>query len=341
MKFILATTDPQKIPVTVLSPLPAVQPQADAARGDRGALRRILAARKDRVEAEALPLRARRRAAACATRCRCSTRRSRMAAARWRRAAVGEMLGAIDQSYLVRLLECVAAGDARWRCWRSPTRCSRAACRSMRRSRDLASLLPAHGAGAIGARRARGVCRARAHRALAATPRPGSRSSSTTRSRCRAGEDLPLAPDEHAGFLMTVLRMLAFRPGRLRPTSRCRRRKAQSAAGRCALPQTRSALRPRGDWPALVARAAGHRRRARELARNAELQRRENGVFELVRAEGEGVSRRARYVDKLKAALDQHLGAAVRVNVSVGEVARRDAPPRSRRASARRGAPRR
>ena len=25
-------------------------------------------------------------------------------------------------------------------------------------------------------------------------------------------EDLPLAPDEHAGFLMTVLRMLAFRP---------------------------------------------------------------------------------------------------------------------------------
>ena len=36
VKFILATTDPQKIPVTVLQPLPAVQPEADAARGDRG-----------------------------------------------------------------------------------------------------------------------------------------------------------------------------------------------------------------------------------------------------------------------------------------------------------------
>ena len=27
-------------------------------------------------------------------------------------------------------------------------------------------------------------------------------------------EDLPLAPDEHAGFVMTVLRLLAFKPAK-------------------------------------------------------------------------------------------------------------------------------
>jgi DNA polymerase-3 subunit gamma/tau len=60
---------------------------------------------------------------------------------------------------------------------------------------------------------------------------------------------------------------------------------------------------------------------ARELARNAELQRQENGVYELVVPKAKAYLADRAYVDKLKAALDLHLGAAVRVNVSVGEVA--------------------
>ena len=60
---------------------------------------------------------------------------------------------------------------------------------------------------------------------------------------------------------------------------------------------------------------------ARELARNAELKRQENGVYELVVPKAKAYLADRAYVDKLKAALDQHLGAAVRVNVSVGEVA--------------------
>jgi DNA polymerase-3 subunit gamma/tau len=60
---------------------------------------------------------------------------------------------------------------------------------------------------------------------------------------------------------------------------------------------------------------------ARELARNSELQRKENGVYELVVPKAKAYLAERNYVDKLKAALDQHLGSPVRLNVSVGEVA--------------------
>jgi DNA polymerase-3 subunit gamma/tau len=59
---------------------------------------------------------------------------------------------------------------------------------------------------------------------------------------------------------------------------------------------------------------------ARELARNAELQRRENSVFSLVVPKAKSYLAERNYVEKLKAALDQHMGIPVRVNVSVGEI---------------------
>jgi DNA polymerase-3 subunit gamma/tau len=80
------------------------------------------------------------------------------------------------------------------------------------------------------------------------------------------------------------------------------------------------AAKASGDWPSLVQRLAVTGA-ARELARNAELQRRENGVFELVVPKAKAYLAERNYVEKLKAALDQHLGSPVRVNVSVGEVA--------------------
>ena len=85
--------------------------------------------------------------------------------------------------------------------------------------------------------------------------------------------DLPLAPDEHAGFLMTLLRMLAFRPEGTR---------AGTEPGKAApTPTPTSKKEFDGDWRALVPQlslAGG----AKELARNAELSGRRNGVFELV-----------------------------------------------------------
>jgi DNA polymerase-3 subunit gamma/tau len=74
------------------------------------------------------------------------------------------------------------------------------------------------------------------------------------------------------------------------------------------------------DWPQLV-QSLPVTGAARELARNAELQRREDGVFELVVPRAKSYLAGQNYVEKLKAALDQHLGSPVRVNVSVGEIA--------------------
>jgi DNA polymerase-3 subunit gamma/tau len=121
-------------------------------------------------------------------------------------------------------------------------------------------------------------------------------------------EDLPLAPDEHAGFVMTVLRLLAFRP---------------EGAGKLVTPapaaKPRPSAKPANGWPELVQQlpVSGA---ARELARNAELRNRDGSSFELVVPKAKAYLAERSYVDKLKSALEQHLGAPVNLKVSPGEV---------------------
>jgi DNA polymerase-3 subunit gamma/tau len=121
-------------------------------------------------------------------------------------------------------------------------------------------------------------------------------------------QDLPLAPDEHAGFLMTVLRMLAFRP--------------EGSTATINVPRTETAKKApadSGEWAKLAAElpVTGA---ARELARNAELSRRDANVFELVVPKAKAYLAERSYQEKLKAALEQHLGTPVGVKVAVGEV---------------------
>jgi DNA polymerase-3 subunit gamma/tau len=73
------------------------------------------------------------------------------------------------------------------------------------------------------------------------------------------------------------------------------------------------------DWPQLVQQlpVTGA---ARELARNAELRHRENNRFDFVVPKAKAYLAERNYQEKLKAALEQHLGSAVMVKVSVGEV---------------------
>jgi DNA polymerase-3 subunit gamma/tau len=316
MKFILATTDPQKIPVTVLSRclqfnLKQMPPAAIVSH-----LERILGEEKVEFEKEALSLIA--RAAAGSMRDALSLLDQAIAhgGGRVAAAAAGEMLGAVDQSYLVRLLECVAGGDAAGAVAIAAEMQSRSLSFDAALA-DLASLLL---------------------RMALAQSVPGAMDELAERERLAAlagrldpeslqlyyqialqgREDLPLAPDEHGGFLMTVLRMLAFRPeGAAHELPAAKAQPAKSIAKPKAASSSSSLS---NEWPQL-ARELGVTGAARELARNAELQRRENGVFELVVPKAKAYLADRAYVDKLKAALDQHLGAAVRVNVSVGEVA--------------------
>ncbi|HEX6529249.1 MAG TPA: DNA polymerase III subunit gamma/tau, partial [Burkholderiales bacterium] len=112
MKFILATTDPQKIPVTVLSRclqfnLKQMPREAIAAH-----LSSIL--KKEQIEAEPEGLALLARAAAGSMRDALSLLDQAIAhgGGKVSAASVADMLGAIDQGHLVRLLEAVAAGDA-------------------------------------------------------------------------------------------------------------------------------------------------------------------------------------------------------------------------------------
>jgi DNA polymerase-3 subunit gamma/tau len=305
MKFILATTDPQKIPVTVLSRciqfnLKQMPPAAIVSH-----LEKILSQEAVEFEADALPMIA--RAAAGSMRDALSLLDQAIAHGGGRVAAqgVGEMLGAIDQGYLVQLAECVGAGDAAAAVAIADDMQARSLSFDTALA-DLASLLL---------------------RIALVQSVPGAAHDLPERTRIEAlaerldaesvqlyyqialqgREDLPLAPDEHAGFVMTVLRMLAFRP----ETPGTPERNEFSGKKNPA---------PVGDWPQLV-QSLQVTGAARELARNAELQRREEGVFDLVVPKAKSYLAGRNYVEKLKAALEQHLGSAVRVNVSVGELA--------------------
>src|SRR5574338_405567 len=112
LKFILATTDPQKIPVTVLSRclqfnLKQMPPAAIA-----GHLQHVLTREGIGFEPQALALIA--RAAAGSMRDALSILDQAIAhgAGRVGTAAVGEMLGTIDRTYLLELLAAVASNDA-------------------------------------------------------------------------------------------------------------------------------------------------------------------------------------------------------------------------------------
>jgi DNA polymerase-3 subunit gamma/tau len=307
MKFILATTDPQKIPVTVLSRclqfnLKQMPPDAILSH-----LKKVLSEEGVEFQDEALAIIA--RAASGSMRDALSLLDQAIAHGGGKVAAAGvsEMLGAIDQGYLVSLLERVAAEDAPGAVALADEMQSRSLSFDAALA-DLASLL--------------------LRVALSQTV-PGALEALAERARLEAlagrldpetiqlyyqialqgRQDLPLAPDEHAGFLMTVLRMLAFRP--------------ETAPAKTVEPATGQAKprkQPSGEWPQL-ARELPVTGAARELARNAELRRHHEGVYELIVPKAKAYLAERSYVDKLKAALDQHLGRPVRVNVSVGEVA--------------------
>ena len=295
MKFILATTDPQKIPVTVLSRCL----QFNLKQMPRDAivehLAGILEKESIKHEPEALALIA--RAAAGSMRDALSLLDQAIAhgGGQVTTASAADMLGAIDQGHLVRLLEAIAAGDAAG----AVKIADEMQARSLSFDGALAELASLLLQVALAQSVPGAVDDARV-RALAG----GLDAESVQlyyQIALQGREDLPLAPDDHGGFVMTVLRMLAFRP--------------EGATRDLPSPKPRS-----DGWPEL-AQQLPVTGAARELARNAELKRRDGASFELVVPKAKAHLAERSYVDKLKAALEQHFGTPVSVKVSTGEVA--------------------
>jgi len=344
VKFILATTDPQRLPVTVLSrclqfnlkPLP---PALVAAH-----LERVLEAEKIAFEEPALLQLG--RAAAGSLRDGLSLLDQAIAhgAGSVTAANVAEMLGTLGGDLLWPLLERVADGDG--------AGTVREAERIASRSISLDSALEE-----IAAILHR-VALAQAGVDPSADDPDAPRVAALAR-RLDAGpvqvmyqiavlgrRDLPLAPDEFAGFSMALLRMLSFAqpsPG-ARPASEGTAAKApaakarspqaaaqvQGAAGaqpQVAPPQEEApapvAVRAEpfdGDWPAFVERL-GLTGMAGMVARHGELASYENGRLELVVPESHRMYAERAYQEKLKAALAPHFGAGFRLAVRVGDTA--------------------
>ena len=309
LKFILATTDPQKIPVTVLSrclqfnlkqmPVPAIVQHLESVLKKEGVA----------FEPDALGLIA--RAANGSMRDALSLLDQAIAhgAGALNASNVADMLGAIDQAYLFALLEAVTAGQA--------AEALKIADDMQARSLSFDAALADLAAVLLKLALAQTVPEAlhedpeRAKLAeLAARIDPES-VQLYYQIALQARDDLPLAPDEHGGFVMTLLRMLAFRPEGGEAKIAARPASAPAAV-------KPAAAKAAGSWPELVQQLA-LTGAARELARNSELARCEGNSFELVVPKAKAYLAERIYTDKLKAALEQHLGGAAMVKVAVGE----------------------
>src|ERR1700712_58396 len=211
VKFILATTDPQKIPVTVLSRCLQFNLKQMPATHIVGHLEHVLRAEQVSFEPQALRLLARAADGSMRDALSLTDQAIAYSANQVTEEAVSGMLGALDQSYLIRLLDTLAAGDGQG----GLNIADEMGLRSLSFSpalQDLAGLLhkvawaqfaPASvldewpEAGDI--RRFAGALSAEHVQLFYQIATIG------------RGE-MGLAPDEYAGFTMTLLRMLAFEP---------------------------------------------------------------------------------------------------------------------------------
>jgi DNA polymerase-3 subunit gamma/tau len=323
IKFILATTDPQKIPVTVLSRCLQFNLKNMPASAIATHLDRVLAEEKVAAEGPALQLIAHAARGSMRDALSLLDQAIAYSGGDVTEDAVRGMLGTVDTGHLFDALEAVTAGDA---------------------GRALA-VADAMEARSLSFDNALGELARLLHRvALAQTADDVLPADTPERERVLAlartidpedaqlyyqialhgRQDLPLAPDEYAGFTMTLMRMLAFAPERgagERAKPAARRTATTTQGGAAARPQTAAGAFD-GDWPAL-ARALNVVGAVKQLAERSELVAWNGTRFDLtVPPESRALTDKS-YVDRLKAALREQLGRPVEVAVTAGAVAGR------------------
>ena len=212
VKFILATTDPQKIPVTILSrclqfnlkqmPVPLIVEH----------LEKVLSSEKVDCEVNALRVLAKAAQGSMRDALSLTDQAIAYAAGKVTEESVRGMLGTLDDAYLIRILDCLIAKDGASLLAVANEMGERSMSFSLA-LQDLSSLLQKIAAAQVvpesvlddwpeagEIRRLAGQIskeEAQLFYQITITSRP----------------DLSLAPDEQTGFAMTLLRMLAFRPG--------------------------------------------------------------------------------------------------------------------------------
>lgn len=218
IKFILATTDPQKIPVTVLSRCLQFNLKQMPPGHIVGHLENILGQEQIDFELPALRLLAQGAHGSMRDALSLTDQAIAYAAGKVSLDAVQSMLGALDQSYLIRLLQALHEENGA----ALLAVADEMAARSLSYKaalQDLATMLHQIA-----------VAQMVPHALAEDVPERGALLSLAEQFNkeevqlyyqiaVHGRNEIGLAPDEYAGFSMTLLRMLAFRPGRLPPTA--------------------------------------------------------------------------------------------------------------------------
>jgi DNA polymerase III subunit gamma/tau len=233
LKFVLATTDPQKVPVTVLSRCLQFNLRPMAPETVQEHLARVLEAEGVPADAQALRLLARSARGSMRDALSLTDQAIAFGAGQLQEAAVRQMLGSVDRSHVFRLVEALAQGDGKTVVETSET-------------------LRLHGLSAAAALEEMSMVLQRMA-VLQAVPDPGvaADEEAATISRlatlmpadetqllysiCLHGrQELGLAPDEYAALTMVLLRLLAFKPSAQKKTLN----EAGGAASHAAVPTT-------------------------------------------------------------------------------------------------------
>ena len=211
VKFILATTDPQKIPVTVLSRclqfnLKQMTPPLIA-----GHLKHILEVEAISAETGALNLISRSAAGSMRDALSLLDQAIAHGAGKVEEAQVREMLGSVDLDYLFNILDALLAGDVSGMLQVADDMATRSLSFDAA-LQDLASLFTRLQVAQLAPQAVADDLPERA-RILDLTERFDPEYVQLAYQIAVHGrKELPLAPDEQAGFIMTLLRLYTFRP---------------------------------------------------------------------------------------------------------------------------------
>ncbi len=333
VKFLLATTDPQKLPVTVLSRCLQFNLKRLTPRLIQDRLAHICDAEDVPAEPAALALLA--RAADGSLRDALSLLDQAIAycGGEVEEASVAMMLGTIDRDYVTRLLRLLAAADA-------PGIIDAVADIDeqfpdyARLLEDLARVLQR-----IAVQQVVGNIESDdefdvtliAELADSMTPADVQLFYQTALIGRR---DLPLSPDPRSGVEMTMLRMLAFQPAASASSAPAAKPHAvarKAAGGTPAVVSKPASVEAEPvawsepDWPEL-AKSLGLTGAARTLADNCAYVRREGSTIHLlVDPRSESWLTRKRQ-DALAEAISRHFGETLSVEVRIGEAGERETP---------------
>ena len=347
VKFILATTDPQKIPVTILSrclqfnlkqmPVPLIVEH----------LEKVLAAEKVEYEVNALRVLAKAAQGSMRDALSLTDQAIAYAAGKVSEESVRGMLGTLDDAYLIRILDCLIAKDGASLLAVANEMGERSMSFSLA-LQDLSSLLQKIAAAQVVPESVLDDWPEAGEIRRLATQLTKEEAQLFYQITITSRPDLSLAPDEQTGFAMTLLRMLAFRPGNggggnsspapsappvntARPAAPAPRASAPAPAAKAAAPAPvtpapssaapagNSAERP--DWHALM-RQLPVRGLVQQLAFQTELQDWNDvatGVRATIVTPMPQLASDAS-VGRLADALTAHFGKPVKIVIEKGEV---------------------